>query len=102
MLVEVVEVVVLVEVVDVEVAVLHYVLPFLRRYAVLLLHLVPVYFREHVERAERQDFSIRHRIVYVALFHPVYRKTYGQMIDYFALPVNGGKPVANFANEAFS
>jgi len=33
---------------------------------------------------------------------PAYRKTYGQMIDYFALPVNGGKPVANFANEAFS
>ena len=33
---------------------------------------------------------------------PEYRKTYGQMIDYFALPVNGGKPVANFANEAFS
>ena len=33
---------------------------------------------------------------------PEYRKTYGQMIDYFALPVNGGKTVANFANEAFS
>ena len=32
---------------------------------------------------------------------PEYRKTYGQMMDYFALPVNGGKPVANFANEAF-
>ncbi|EET90322.1 MAG: radical SAM protein [Candidatus Micrarchaeales archaeon] len=31
-----------------------------------------------------------------------YRKTYGKMIDYFALPVNGGKPVANFANEKFS
>ena len=30
---------------------------------------------------------------------PQYRKTYGEMIDYFALPVNGGKPVANFANE---
>ena len=30
-----------------------------------------------------------------------YRKAYGQMTDYFALPVNGGKPVANFANETF-
>ena len=28
-----------------------------------------------------------------------YRRTYGRMIDYFALPVNGGKHVANFANE---
>ncbi len=28
-----------------------------------------------------------------------YRKTYGRMVDYFAMPVNGGKPVANFANE---
>lgn len=33
---------------------------------------------------------------------PLYRKAYGQMIDYFALPVNGGKPVANFANESFN
>ncbi len=32
---------------------------------------------------------------------PQYHKTYGDMIDYFALPVNGGKPVANFATEAF-
>ena len=31
-----------------------------------------------------------------------YRKTYGKMIDYFALPVNGGKAVASFANESFS
>ena len=30
-----------------------------------------------------------------------YRKAYGQMTDYFALLVNGGKPVANFANETF-
>ncbi|MEM3841310.1 MAG: radical SAM protein [Candidatus Micrarchaeaceae archaeon] len=30
-----------------------------------------------------------------------YRRTYGQMRDFFALPVNGGKPVANFANEIF-
>ncbi|MCL5122516.1 MAG: radical SAM protein [Candidatus Marsarchaeota archaeon] len=30
-----------------------------------------------------------------------YRKAYGQMKDFFALPVNGGKPVANFANETF-
>ncbi len=29
-----------------------------------------------------------------------YKKTYGRMVDYFAMPVNGGKPVANFANEA--
>ncbi|MGC8537791.1 MAG: tetraether lipid synthase Tes [Candidatus Micrarchaeia archaeon] len=28
-----------------------------------------------------------------------YKRTYGRMIDYFALPVNGGKHVANFANE---
>ncbi len=28
-----------------------------------------------------------------------YRRTYGAMKDYFALPVNGGKAVANFANE---
>jgi uncharacterized radical SAM superfamily Fe-S cluster-containing enzyme len=27
-----------------------------------------------------------------------YRRTYGKMVDFFALPVNGGKPVANFAN----
>ncbi|MGC8648568.1 MAG: tetraether lipid synthase Tes [Candidatus Micrarchaeia archaeon] len=32
---------------------------------------------------------------------PAYRKTYGRMIDYFALDVNGGKGVANFANEKF-
>ncbi len=30
-----------------------------------------------------------------------YRKAYGQMKDFFVLPVNGGKPVANFANETF-
>jgi uncharacterized radical SAM superfamily Fe-S cluster-containing enzyme len=30
---------------------------------------------------------------------PAYRKTYGNIIDYFALPVNGGKPVANFVLE---
>ncbi|MGC8538224.1 MAG: tetraether lipid synthase Tes, partial [Candidatus Micrarchaeia archaeon] len=28
-----------------------------------------------------------------------YKRTYGRMVDYFALPVNGGKHVANFANE---
>lgn len=33
--------------------------------------------------------------------HPLYQKTYGQMMDYFALPVNGGKNVKNFANESF-
>ena len=33
--------------------------------------------------------------------NPSYRKTYGEMIDYFALPVNGGKPVDGFANEVF-
>ncbi len=33
--------------------------------------------------------------------NPIYRKTYGQMIDYFALPVNGGKGVANFGLEKF-
>ena len=33
---------------------------------------------------------------------PAYRRTYGRMIDYFAMPVNGGKPVANFANEKFA
>ena len=32
---------------------------------------------------------------------PEYKKTYGKMIDYFALPVNGGKPVSAFANESF-
>ncbi len=31
-----------------------------------------------------------------------YKKTYGRMIDYFAMPVNGGKPVANFANEVIA
>jgi 7,8-dihydro-6-hydroxymethylpterin dimethyltransferase len=33
---------------------------------------------------------------------PAYRRTYGRMVDYFAMPVNGGKPVANFANEKFA
>ncbi len=33
---------------------------------------------------------------------PTYRKAYGRMVDYFAMPVNGGKPVANFANERFA
>ncbi|MGI0141990.1 MAG: tetraether lipid synthase Tes [Candidatus Micrarchaeales archaeon] len=31
--------------------------------------------------------------------HPSYIKHYTEMIDYFAMPVNGGKPVLNFANE---
>jgi 7,8-dihydro-6-hydroxymethylpterin dimethyltransferase len=31
-----------------------------------------------------------------------YQKTYGKMVDYFALPVNGGKAVKNFANETFN
>ena len=30
----------------------------------------------------------------------LYMKTYGNMMDYFALPVNGGKPVKNFSNPA--
>jgi hypothetical protein len=30
----------------------------------------------------------------------LYAKTYGSMIDYFALGVNGGKPVKNFSNPA--
>ena len=30
---------------------------------------------------------------------PEYIKHYGSMIDYFALPVNGGRGVANFANQ---
>ena len=30
---------------------------------------------------------------------PAYRKTYGNLSDYFALPVNGGTPVANFVSE---
>jgi uncharacterized radical SAM superfamily Fe-S cluster-containing enzyme len=30
----------------------------------------------------------------------LYQKTYGTMIDYFLLPVNGGKPVKNFSNPA--
>jgi hypothetical protein len=30
----------------------------------------------------------------------LYKKTYGTMIDYFALPVNGGKAVKNFSNPA--
>jgi uncharacterized radical SAM superfamily Fe-S cluster-containing enzyme len=29
-----------------------------------------------------------------------YIKTYGKMIDYFALPINGGKPVKSFSNPA--
>ena len=29
-----------------------------------------------------------------------YIRTYGKMIDYFALAVNGGKPVKNFSNPA--
>jgi hypothetical protein len=33
--------------------------------------------------------------------NPIYQKTYGQMMDYFALDVNGGKSVTNFANETF-
>ena len=32
--------------------------------------------------------------------NPLYIKTYGHMVDYFALPVNGGMPVKNFANVA--
>jgi hypothetical protein len=28
-----------------------------------------------------------------------YRKAYGRMVDYFAMPVNSGKPTMNFANE---
>jgi uncharacterized radical SAM superfamily Fe-S cluster-containing enzyme len=31
---------------------------------------------------------------------PLYQQTYGNMKDYFALAVNGGKPVRNFANIA--
>ncbi|MGI0100641.1 MAG: tetraether lipid synthase Tes [Candidatus Micrarchaeaceae archaeon] len=31
----------------------------------------------------------------------LYQKTYGQMKDYFALQVNGGKGLRNFANETF-
>ena len=31
---------------------------------------------------------------------PLYQKTYGNMKDYFALAVNGGTPVKNFANVA--
>jgi len=31
--------------------------------------------------------------------HPSYIKHYTKMVDYFALPVNGGQPVMNFANE---
>lgn len=33
--------------------------------------------------------------------NPLYRKMYGEMVDYFALPVNGGKPVKNFVLETF-
>ena len=29
-----------------------------------------------------------------------YIKTYGKMVDYFALPINGGVPVKNFSNPA--
>ena len=29
----------------------------------------------------------------------MYKKTYGNLKDYFALPINGGKPVANFTTE---
>jgi len=34
--------------------------------------------------------------------HPLYRKTYGEMKDFFALEVNGGKHVAGFFNEQFA
>jgi hypothetical protein len=30
----------------------------------------------------------------------LYQKTYGSMIDYFALGINGGRPVKNFSNPA--
>ncbi len=33
---------------------------------------------------------------------PAYMKTYGEMVDYFALPVNGGKSVNSFVNETFA
>ena len=33
--------------------------------------------------------------------NPVYRKAYGEMVDYFALEINGAKPVSGFANEKF-
>ncbi len=33
--------------------------------------------------------------------HPLYRKMYGEMTDYFALPVNGGKGLKNFSLEKF-
>jgi hypothetical protein len=28
-----------------------------------------------------------------------YKKTYGELIDFFAMQINGGKPVANFVKE---
>jgi uncharacterized radical SAM superfamily Fe-S cluster-containing enzyme len=30
----------------------------------------------------------------------LYQKTYGTLVDYFAMPINGGKPVFNFSNPA--
>ncbi len=38
-----------------------------------------------------------HRDIKALESDPAYIRTYGQMVDYFALPVNGGKHVANFA-----
>ncbi|BCS90984.1 MAG: radical SAM protein [Candidatus Micrarchaeota archaeon] len=32
---------------------------------------------------------------------PAYRRAYGDLIDYFALPINRGKPVKNFVREEF-
>ncbi len=32
---------------------------------------------------------------------PAYRKTYGKLVDYFAMPVNGGQGVKSFAVETF-
>jgi hypothetical protein len=31
-----------------------------------------------------------------------YKRTYGKMVDFFALPVNSGKPTSSFTNEVFS
>jgi uncharacterized radical SAM superfamily Fe-S cluster-containing enzyme len=32
----------------------------------------------------------------------LYKKTYGTLVDYFGMPVNGGKGVKNFTNEVFA
>jgi len=56
--------------------------------------------RTHPDWSYPKDKYVRDIKALTAM--PIYRKTYGQMIDYFALDVNGGKGVSGFVNETFS